>query len=243
MPEVLDDLLAKIRQKFSVQFEPLVVDDFTLEVLTIENMTEHIDNMLRFNRIKNPLKDLPLWAKIWPGSMILGRLLRKYEPSGKTLLELGAGLATLSLIAQKYGLAKIIATDINPDALLMARANVLHNHLEDKIEVKYLDVQGKNDANANWPRFDFIAASELLYLEELHRPLVKFLTKHLNPNGLGLFCTDHARQKPNFAKLAQQNFDIQEGHIGVKTNSDSGEPKRHIYDILLLRPKIQANPK
>lgn len=241
MPETLDALLATISQKFTARFEPLTIDDLTLEVLSIENIPEHIETMLRTNQIKNPLKDLPLWAKVWPGAMILGRLLRKYEPEGKTLLELGAGLGTLSLIAQHYGLAKVITTDVNPDALMVAKANVLKNNLADKIEVKLLDVSKPTNENASWPSFDFIVASELLYLEELHRPLVKFLEHHLKIDGLGLFCTDRARRKPHFAKLAQKSFDLQEGHIGVKT-TENDTNERRIYDILLVRHKKHNQP-
>ena len=235
MPETLDTILATIGQKYAVQFDPLQVDDQTLEVLTITNMTEHIDDLLRFNRIKNPLKDLPLWAKVWPSSIILGRLLRKYDLNGKHLLELGAGLGIVSLVAANYGLEQITTTDIQPDALLMAKANVLKNNLDNKIQVKSLDVSAPSDINASWPSYDFIVASELLYLEELHRPLVKFLERHLKPAGLGLFCTDHARQKPHFAKLAKKSFELQEGHIGVKTTGDDGQIERRIYDILIIK--------
>ena len=39
----LDALLARIRQDFDVDFEPLAVDDNTLHVLTIRNMPQYID--------------------------------------------------------------------------------------------------------------------------------------------------------------------------------------------------------
>ena len=43
--------------------------------------------------------------------------------------------------------------------------------------------------------FDLMAASEILYLDALHRPLVKFVDRHLAPGGKALFCTDMARAK------------------------------------------------
>lgn len=237
MSEALETILEKIREKFVVSFDPLDVDGKTLEVLTIQNMHEHLDSMLSAHAIKNPLKDLPLWAKIWPGSFVLGRLLRKYEPNGKTLLELGGGCAILSLIAAQYGFASILTTDINEDALLFAKANVLHNHLENSISVRALDLKAPMPSHARLPSYDIIAASEILYLDELHRPLVKFLAGHLKPSGLALFCTDHARHKPRFAKLAQKSFQLQEGHIGVKAHNEEGEEERRLYDILIVRPK------
>ncbi len=74
--EDIDSLLAAICATFEVEFEPLQVDESALEVLTIRNMQSHLDGLLQRRAIRDPLKDLPLWAKIWPGSFVLGRLLR-----------------------------------------------------------------------------------------------------------------------------------------------------------------------
>ena len=122
MPQTddLDSLLAAIRTTFDVDFEPLQVDDGALEVLTIRNMQAHLDGLLQRKAIHNPLKDLPLWAKVWPGSFVLGRLLRKYEPEGKNLLELGAGCGILSMVAARYGFKRIVLSDIVEDALRFA---------------------------------------------------------------------------------------------------------------------------
>ena len=106
----LDALLARIRQDFDVDFEPLAVDDNTLHVLTIRNMPQYIDKLLQRKAVHNPLKDLPLWAKVWPGSFVLGRLLRKYAPESKSLLELGAGCGVLSLVAARYGFARMVVS-------------------------------------------------------------------------------------------------------------------------------------
>ena len=109
----LDLLLQKICTDFTVEFEPLHVDDTVLEVLAIRNMQAHVDKLLQRKAIRNPLKDLPLWAKIWPGSFVLGRFLRKYAPEGKSLLELGSGCGVLSLIAARYGFSRILLTRVD----------------------------------------------------------------------------------------------------------------------------------
>ena len=36
----------------------------------------YLDGMLARKAIRDPLKDLPLWAKVWPASFVLGRYLR-----------------------------------------------------------------------------------------------------------------------------------------------------------------------
>lgn len=230
----LDRLLAEIRTRFAVDFEPLQVDDGTLDVLTVRDMPRHLDALLRRGAITDPLRDLPLWAKVWPGSFVLGRFLRTQEPKGKRLLEIGAGCAICSMVAARYGFAHIVASDNVPEALSFARANVLRNHLEDRIEVRHLDVTtpGKD---ARFPEgFHIIAASELLYLDDLHRPLLKFLDRHLAPGGKALFCTDLARAKPRFARLAAKSFVVQEGKIGVKSRDADGEEQRRIYSICIL---------
>lgn len=156
---MLDQILADIRKTFDVDFVPLQLDDGQLQVLNINNMQSHLDGLLARHAIHDPLKDLPLWAKVWPGSFVLGRFLRKLEPEGKTMLELGGGCGVLSLVASRYGFRHIVTSDIVNDALQFARANVLRNNLQDLIDVCYLDVSrpGKDE---RFPEgFDRIVAS------------------------------------------------------------------------------------
>lgn len=233
-PPALDDLLARIRATFDVDFEPLVIDDLSFDVLSIRNMQSYLDGMLARKAIRNPLKDLPLWAKVWPASFVLGRYLRHFEPQGKRLLELGAGCGTLSLVAAHYGFARIVCTDIVPDALLFTEANVLRNGLENIISVAHLDVTrpGKDPRFAEG--FDLVAASEILYLDELHRPLLKFLGRHLAPGGKALFATDLARAKPHFAKLAAKSFRVDERRIGLTSHDEDGKEQRRAYSMLVV---------
>lgn len=229
MNESLADVMGRIEQKWQASFEPLQVDDRTYQVLAIGDMQAHINKMLATKSIHDPLLDLPLWAKIWPGSIVLGRFLRNFSPQGKTMLELGCGMGALSLVASVYGFAAITATDVNGDALDFARAHVLKNELQHLIDVKFLDVTGRTGG-----KWDIIAASELLYLDSLHRPLLKFLVRHLNQDGKAFFCTDIARLKPHFAKLAAKSFKVTEGKIGVKAGVEDGEVERRAYSILIL---------
>lgn len=230
----LEEILGRIGKKLDASFEPLEVDGRVLRTLAINNMQSHLDWLLASNAIRQPLRDLPLWAKVWPASLVLGRFLRKYDPVGKNLLELGCGMGVCSLVASAYGFAGITATDINADALDFARANVLENGLEDTISVKYLDVANAPDKLREQP--DYICASELLYLDSLHRPLIRFLKKHMPPTGKAFFCVDLARDKKIFEKLAAREFRTQAGCIGVKTESASGA-ERKIYKLIILEKK------
>ncbi len=235
----LDALLAQIQQKFAVNFDPMDVDGMPLQVLSITNMTEHLDGLLAQKAIHDPLKDLPLWAKVWPASFILGRFLRKLEPQGKTLLELGAGTGTLGLLASRYGFSSVCISDIVEDALLFAKANVLKNSLEECIDVRRVDIKDSR-ATLGDTRFDMIAASEILYLEDLHRPLIKCLQRHLAVGGKAILCTDMARRRPRFFKQAAKLFTIKEMMVGVKGKSvEDGVEKeeKRVYVLHVLEPK------
>ncbi len=236
--ERLGQLLEGIGKRFSVDFRPLDYGGRVLQVLDVANMTEVLDRMLAQKAIKNPLRDLPLWAKIWPGSFVLETYLRKkVQCGGKSLLELGCGQGLLSLLASSLGFSSIVASDVEDEALLFAEANVLKNGLEDRIEVKKVDVTRPGTNPALKDPVDVIAASEILYLDELHGPLLNFVERHLAIGGEAVFCTDMARKKPHFAKKAAKRFEIQELFLPGTATDEEGNQQKHLYSLLVLRKK------
>lgn len=223
----------EIPAAFETAFETLNVDGKALKLLQVTNMPAHIDRLLGQNAVKNPLTDLPLWAKVWPAALVLGRFLRNYDIARKTMLELGAGTGACSLVASNYGFSSITVTDVNEDALQFARANIAANGLEERLTVRKLDV---TQPGLSLPqKYDFICASELLYLENLHRPLLNFIGRNLAQGGRAFFCVDLCRQNRHFEKMAAKDFTLQSGCVGLKSNG--GEEKRAIYKILILEAK------
>ncbi len=188
----LERLLTKARERYEVEFETLTVDDAPLEILQIRNMVGHLDRLIAANAIKDPLRDLPLWAKIWPASFLLG-----------------------------------------DDALLFARINVLRNGLADRVEVRRCDITAARLAD----RYDVVAGAEILYLEDLHRPLAKFLARHVAPGGQAMLCTDKRRKAAHFLKLAGRDFDVAEQPVGVKSTGDDGQEERRLFLVHRLTPK------
>ena len=70
-----------------------------------------------------PKADAPLWAKLWPSAVALAEALRAGPPlDGRRVVELGAGIALPSVVAQARG-AEVLATDGVPEALAVARRN------------------------------------------------------------------------------------------------------------------------
>lgn len=226
----LDTLLEQIRTRFVVEFEDSSIDDIPLYLLTVQNMTAHLNKLIAHHAIRNPLRDLPLWAKVWPASFVLGRFLRKLDMQGKSLLEVGAGCGVSSCIAARYGFADIVVSDISPDALQFAQANILKNGLDDRVSVCKVDVASDTLARS----FDCIAGAEIMYLDDLHRPLIKFCKKHLAEGGKVLFCTDIRRKKGRFLKWAAKEFTVSERLVGTRSVSQEGEEERCVYAIHTL---------
>ena len=138
--ESLEALLLQAGARFDVGFEPLDIDGVPLQVLGINNMQAHLDKLIASKSIHNPLKDLQLWAKVWPASFVLGRFLRKFEPQGKTVLEVGAGCGVTGCIASLYCFSHVTVSDIVPDALLFAKANSVRNGLQERMDVRHIDI-------------------------------------------------------------------------------------------------------
>lgn len=234
--ETLESVLGTIAQQYKTAFEPVAIDDDHLELLQIQNMTEFIES-LAGNTSALDLKTFPLWAKIWPASMLTSYALKSlpYAP-GRTLLELGAGLGLCGLYAARLGFETTIS-DIIPDSMLFAQANVLKNNLQDKACVRKVDFT----KDALDQRFDFIVGSEIVYMEELHRPLLKFLLNHLAkaPHAEVLLSLRFQRKTSKFFKLAEKEFHIQQKVIGYKDTNTNGEEERKLCAIYRLKPRKQ----
>ena len=101
-------------------------------------------------------------------------LIEKYYQGG-TLLDVGTGSGILAIAAARLGAKGIVAVDIDPDAVRVARENVSHNGLEEAIEVKKGDLlQGLSQ------QFDFAVAN---ILAPVICMLAAPLKAHLTPGG------------------------------------------------------------
>ncbi len=102
------------------------------------------------------------------------QLIEKYYRGG-SLLDVGTGSGILAIAAARLGARGIVAVDIDPDAVRVAKENVAHNGLENAIEVRQGDLlQGLSQ------RFDFAVAN---ILAPVICMLAAPLKKHLTPGG------------------------------------------------------------
>jgi ribosomal protein L11 methyltransferase len=91
-----------------------------------------------------------------------------------SLLDLGTGSGILAMAARLLGAGRILALDIDPDAIIVARENLVLNQLTDQIECGTIPLESLEES------FDIILANILA--EELVR-LAPFLTNRLQPGG------------------------------------------------------------
>lgn len=91
-----------------------------------------------------------------------------------SLLDLGTGSGILAMAACLLGAGRILALDIDPDAVVVARENIQLNQLSDQIECGTAPLESLEE------RFDIILANILA--EELVR-LAPYLTDRLQPGG------------------------------------------------------------
>lgn len=113
-----------------------------------------------------------------------------------SLLDLGTGSGILAMAASLLGAGRILALDIDPDAVEVARENLALNHLSDRVECGTVPLESLIEC------FDIILANILA--EELVR-LAPYLTERLHPGG-SLILSGILAEKE---QLVRQGFDSQ----------------------------------
>jgi 2-polyprenyl-3-methyl-5-hydroxy-6-metoxy-1,4-benzoquinol methylase len=132
----------------------------------------------RFIDPGNPLQDFPLWAKIWPASVVLaGHLSRLPVVPGQRILEIGSGLGVVGIIAACSG-HDVTLTDANPHALEFARANAHINGCT-QLTVQRLDWQDPLPEG----EYDTIVGSEVVYKDQDIDRLLTLFVNCLKPQG------------------------------------------------------------
>lgn len=107
------------------------------------------------------------WAFCWASGQVLARWLLDHRQwlAGKTVLDFGCGSGVAAIAAAKAGAARVIACDLDPDALLATRLNAELNAVELELCADFETVRAPLDiilvadvlydrANLSWlPRF------------------------------------------------------------------------------------------
>lgn len=110
--------------------------------------------------------------------------LKKYVTEGISLLDVGFGSGILSIVGAKLGAKSILATDIDPNAVVAAYENIEVNHIStDKIKIVSGDIitDDKLQAEIGFECYDMVVAN---ILADIIIPLSSVIGKHLKPNGI-----------------------------------------------------------
>ncbi len=100
------------------------------------------------------------------GAFLVECLGPKVIPPGGTVLDMGTGSGVGAVFAARWA-ARVVAVDINPEAVRCARINVLLHRLESKVEVR----QGDLFAPVTGERFDVVLFNPPYFRGEPQRAL------------------------------------------------------------------------
>lgn len=119
------------------------------------------------------LANFPFGMLLWASAHALALRLAE-EPSlvaGKRVLELGAGVGYVGLVAAHLGAAEVVQTDYHPDCLELCRQNAVLNTIR-HVTVRTGDWR-------TWPKelvgFDLVIGTDILYERTLHPTLTALL--------------------------------------------------------------------
>lgn len=222
LDQPMDRLIDLAVRKFGpVEFQKVSLGGLSLEVLQVRDMQQYIETLVNKTRAGKSVS-LPLWAKVWPSCLVLGYMLSRYPfTDGCRILEIGAGGAVNGMVLASRGLAVTIS-DIDQDALLFSRINVLKNGLEEFAAVTRMDFTRNDDE----VRFDCIVGCEILYDEAAYDPLIGFLNSHLAQGDSAevFLALDEKRQTSKFFAQAAEHFSMARTCSKYK-EKDTGEER------------------
>ncbi len=140
----------------------------------------------------------PYWAKLWPMSIELARLVLSHEwQSGTKVIEIGCGVGMAGLAALARGL-DVTFSDYIPLAMELAQENAQRNGLPAGNQL-WLDWREPTRHN-----FDIVLASEVLYDRTLHDAILQTLDSILVPHGRAWFADPGRTATEEFIPRAQE---------------------------------------
>ena len=145
---------------------------------------------------------LPYWTYLWEASIGLALHVEKIgaQLSDAYVLEIGCGFGLTGIVACQMG-AKVIFTDVEPDALHFAQHNAEQNGVRESADFVQMDW--------NTPCFNrklrYILAADVIYEEPHWQPIVALLQNCLSSKGIALFSEPNRNNANGFFKLLSDN--------------------------------------
>ncbi len=130
-----------------------------------------------------PEAEIPYWAILWDSAIWLSEWLWAHPElvKGKQVLELGAGVGLVGLVAQWLGAKQVIQNDAHLPALALCAENARLNALHPP-EPLLMDWR-------HWQhpeRYDLVLGADIVYDRALHPSVQTVLEAALRPDGVAL---------------------------------------------------------
>lgn len=149
-----------------------------------------------------------LFGQVWPAGRILAEAMSTFPVAGKSILEVGCGLALSSLVLKRRD-ADITASDHHPLAEMFLVQNTGKNGLA-RITYQNLDWARPNLALG---RFDLIIGSDVLYERGHSATLAALVRRHAKPSA-EIVITDPGRgHRGSFTSAL-----VDQGYIANRTS-------------------------
>ena len=200
--------LKSFHKEHDTNTSELVINGRKFQMLLPKDLTRYIN-------ARNVFDQFPLWAKIWPASLVLaGCLAEMPVVPEKKIIEIGAGAGLVSIVAACWG-HDITLTESNPDALQFARANALVN---DCPRLPILDLDWNSPQLED--TVDLLVASEVTYKSEDLQPLLGLFKRCLSPDGEVLIAGEMRRVSKDFYQHFEAGYNIRVQKKILRTSDD-----------------------
>ena len=167
----------------------------------------------------------PIFGMLWPSGQVLAHAMQTYAIQGKSILELGCGLALASLVVHRRG-GDITASDCHPLTAEFLLENLKLNQLP---PMKY-QTGNWSRANPLLSRFDLIIGSDVLYDREQPEILSQFIEQHANPNAEVLIVDPDRGNRASFnRKMAALGYEHSQERVEKLPDGTAYKGRLHTY--------------
>lgn len=192
-----DALYGELAGEYDLREIPYTIDSRSFSFLSVLDSYALLDRISPEEFLKD--EQMPYWAEIWPAAIMLSSFVAGKLPlEGKRVIEIGAGVGMVSVVAAAHG-ADVLATDYSKEALRFVAYNAMKNGVG--LETAVLDwrmVQCEE-------QFDMLFAADVLYERVNLLPVVTAIDKLLKPDGSAWIADPRRRLAGQFLELAGEN--------------------------------------